>query len=46
MPVIGRIKQLMKKTPCTIIRYFSHLSALELGLMDRPMKNVERAIIP
>ena len=46
MPVIGRIKQLMKKTPCTIIRYFSHLSALELGLMERPMKNVERAIIP
>ena len=45
-PVIGIIKQLMKKTPCTIIKYFSHLSVLEFGLIESPMKKVERAIIP
>lgn len=36
-PVIGIIKQLIKKTPYTIIRHFSHLSAFEVGFIERPI---------
>ena len=45
-PVIGIMKQLRKKTPWMIIRYFIHLSALLSARIERPKKKVERAIIP
>lgn len=46
-PVIGMMKQLMKKMPCSIIRRFSHLSALlSTFFIESPMKKVESAIMP
>lgn len=45
-PVIGMMKQLMKKIPCSIIRHFSHLSALLSAFIESPMKKVESAIMP
>lgn len=44
-PVIGMIKQLMKKIPCIIIKHFSHLSELLSPLMERPTKKFESTII-
>ena len=46
MPVMGIKKQLTKKTPWIIIRALSHLSGRVFASMERPVKNVESAIMP
>lgn len=46
IPVIGMKTQPGKNTPCTINNTFNHLSTLFRVFIERPVKNVESAIIP
>jgi len=44
-PIIGKTKQEIKNTPCTISRYFNNLSIFVCGFTVSPAKNVANDII-
>lgn len=45
-PSIGIVKQEIKNNPCTMSKYFSHLSIFDCGFIVNPAKNVANDITP